>query len=465
MIVFWKNNKEVLNMKQLAFNKHRETTATRYKWSRYNVTVAPSETSDGQYILYNTASGKMIASPRGFHKLEEHYQKSAALIEGLEDLVEKGFLVPEFLDELAFTRSEMERKHSQGQHLIIMPTEQCNFRCVYCYEDFLKGKLSPELQDGLIRWVAQNIHRFGSLSVDWFGGEPLVGYDVVVNLSKHLTALCEQHNIPYRSAMTTNGYLLTLERATVLRELGVTSFQISLDGLEEAHDHHRRLAGGQGTFATIMKNLTEIKNSDLDLNIIIRSNFTRDNKDGLKDFIDELHKLLGSDKRFGYRLFPVGKWGGDHDDELPICTPSEAREVILEHAVYAADRGLNTRVYEKLQPHRVCYAANPNSLVFGSDGTLYKCTVAFENPINQVGKLLPEGMLEIDYQKFSQWTGSDGLSDTECQKCQLHPVCHGASCPLIRIETGMRPCPAAKSDLTAYVSVAYYELTKEGNSP
>jgi uncharacterized protein len=92
----------------------------------------------------------------------------------------------------------------------------------------------------------------------------------------------------------------------------------------------------------------------------------------------------------------------------------------------------------------------PNSIVVGSDGMVYKCTVAFDNPINHVGQLHPDGRIEIYHQRFAQWV-ADGATDATCQSCQVHPICHGSSCPLIRIEENQRPCPPVRKDLPAFI--------------
>ncbi|MDQ0412874.1 hypothetical protein [Mesobacillus stamsii] len=69
--------------------------------------------------------------------------------------------------------------HETGIHrtdklfLTIMPTEQCNFRCVYCYESFLRGSMLPDIRKGLISFVEKKSKTINDYFVDWFGGEPL----------------------------------------------------------------------------------------------------------------------------------------------------------------------------------------------------------------------------------------------------------------------------------------------------
>jgi uncharacterized protein len=59
-------------------------------------------------------------------------------------------------------------------HLILFPTEECNFRCVYCYEDFAIGNMQPWLIDATKALLSKKIPHLKHLHLSWFGGEPLV---------------------------------------------------------------------------------------------------------------------------------------------------------------------------------------------------------------------------------------------------------------------------------------------------
>src|SRR5438034_6298987 len=122
-------------------------------------------------------------------------------------------------------------------NLIIFPTEQCNFRCTYCYEDFEIGRMSPTVVEGVKRLVTRRADGLERLQISWFGGEPLAAKAIVVDLSDFFTQLAKDHTGMYYDAiMTTNGYALSLELATQLRELGLRGYQVSLDGYGHQHD-------------------------------------------------------------------------------------------------------------------------------------------------------------------------------------------------------------------------------------
>ena len=130
---------------------------------------------------------------------------------------------------------------ARALHLILHPTEQCNFRCAYCCERFGIGRMAPGIVTGIKRLLAAR-HDLERLHIGWFGGEPLVAPDVVRELSRTARTHSALHGIAYSADMTTNGCRLTEPLAHELVELGIGSYQISLDGDCEAHDRTRRPA-------------------------------------------------------------------------------------------------------------------------------------------------------------------------------------------------------------------------------
>lgn len=423
-----------------------------YRWSQYNIPSSSGEANDN--LLYNTASGRLIALRRPLQEIMSHYTEPQVLREEDHALAELGFLVPDYQDEAALARYEVGRSESRKQHLMVLPTERCNFRCIYCYEDYSKGKMRPEIQTGLTTWIANNAHQWDEVSVSWFGGEPLLAYDVVRSLSKEMLTIFKDAGISYRAHMTTNGYLLTTEWAKNLYSLGIDRYQITLDGVADVHDSKRPLAGGKGTYKKIMDNLIALKYSDLEIAVTIRINFDHDNEGNIEEHLGELARQFAGDKRFAIRFFPIGQWGGSNDDSLQPIETASAVKAILQHAHSAAELGLRSSVRELFGP--VCYAARANSMIVGADGSLYKCSVAFDNPVNQIGKLRRDGTLEIDDAKLAMWV-EGGRADPTCLQCQLFPRCQGSSCPLVRIEGSQRPCPPAMGDFRSYVT----ELAKE----
>ena len=148
-----------------------------------------------------------------------------------------------------------------GVSLTICPTMGCNFDCPYCFENHKAGKMTEKTQNDVANLAERMLDASQNkvMFVTWFGGEPLLAPDVIENLSKRLMALCEKKGAEYSASIVTNGYLLTQENADILTRCGVKISQITLDGVGEAHDKTRHLAGGGATFERITENLRNVK--------------------------------------------------------------------------------------------------------------------------------------------------------------------------------------------------------------
>jgi uncharacterized protein len=131
--------------------------------------------------------------------------------------------------------------------LIIFPTEQCNFRCTYCYEEFLIGKMKAGVVDGIKKLIMRRADKLDSLKISWFGGEPLAAKNIVFEISEFIQKLLVDYpNLKYMSDMTTNAYQLDEKTLHKLVALGINNFQISLDGTEDIHNKTRLRIDGAG---------------------------------------------------------------------------------------------------------------------------------------------------------------------------------------------------------------------------
>ena len=331
--------------------------------------------------------------------------------------------------------------------LMLLPHENCNFRCVYCYESFARNRMLPEVVEGVVALIKQRLPGLKLLQVGWFGGEPLLAMDVIEEISSQVRPLCAEEGTIFTASMTTNGYLLDSSYAARCIASGVGRFQITLDGPGQTHDTTRVLAGGGPTFERVLGNLRGLRDRANGFKAAIRVNFTPANLPLMPEFITFLGTEFGNDPRFSMRFRPVGRWGGPNDAQLEICEHGSGAdlEIGLMELAMAAGFSLDTWK-EGMQPFgSTCYAASPRHLVIGSDGTIYKCTVAFDDPRNHVGKLQANGDLNLREDLIRLWTRSGEETDTGCQACAFRPACQGNLCPLERIEGRPKRCPTSKT--------------------
>jgi uncharacterized protein len=314
--------------------------------------------------------------------------------------------------------------------LILMPTEACNFRCVYCYEDFTSKKMPPHVVRGVKRLLDTRARDLDVLMLSWFGGEPLLALDVMEDLLVHAHSLVERcPDVQLYGEVTTNGYLLSRPVFQRLVELGVTEYQISLDGPRECHDRKRVLAGGTGTFDRIWQNLTEMRDCPDDFSVCVRVNVDRENVELIPGFLDEYAAVFGPDQRFRLFMRTVSRLGGRGDCSLPAFGEKDGRKAVEELSRHADRRGLSHETVYGVRRAGpvVCYATRGNSFVVRSDGKLSKCTVALEDPSNQVGWLREDGSLDIDANRMRKWMRGLWSGDPEELACPRRDEAEGGS--------------------------------------
>lgn len=302
--------------------------------------------------------------------------------------------------------------------LFVLPTEKCNFRCTYCYEKFDIGRMKPSIVEAVKVFIDRRIEHLDVLSVEWFGGEPLAAKPVVVDISQHIhSSLASARSVMYSGSMTTNGYMLDRDTATTLVRIGVSSFQISLDGPPEVHDESRVRADGSGTFSQIWHNLLTLRDSDLSFEVMLRLHFTPATAAHLYSLIDLINDAFADDSRFKVTFKSVNRLGGENDHKLELFNPQAKREMI---ASFQRRLRQKSQVITHGRPEsQICYAAKPNSFVIRADGRIGKCTVALYDDRNTVGSIAEDGRILIDNDKLRPWMGGFESLSVEELGCPL----------------------------------------------
>jgi uncharacterized protein len=347
-------------------------------------------------------------------------------------------------DQLPFVEELAASLRNDHFDLILLPTEHCNFRCTYCYEDFSIGRMRSETIQGIKRLIDRRVDSLRSLSVSWFGGEPLLARAVIEDISEHIVrAAAERPGLHYEGDITTNGYLLDILAVERLAELGIRLFQITLDGPEPFHDRTRVRADGKGSFRQIWQNLLAVRDGTVPVNVVLRVHLTSDNLPVMREFLMQIRETFLQDSRFRVLLKPIEHLGGPNDDTVEII-PMEARPRILAELEAIVLEGADTR---RLYPAaQVCYAARPNSLMIRANGLIGKCTVALTDPRNTIGRLLPDGSLQIDNARLRLWLhgwASRDWAALECPYAGFPPIAQTPTdqraTSLIRLAFGNSP--------------------------
>ena len=165
--------------------------------------------------------------------------------------------------ELLVTEEELDHALHQVRSLLdnifmvtLMPTEGCNFRCPYCYEDHHAVSMTRDTLDRIEEYITAQAPRYKQVILAWFGGEPTLCKDTVLEVSNIVQNLQKQYGFHYAANMTTNGYLLNDKLFRQFYQAGITSYQITIDGWN--HDKTRPHVSGKGTLQTIINNLASL---------------------------------------------------------------------------------------------------------------------------------------------------------------------------------------------------------------
>jgi uncharacterized protein len=178
----------------------------RLKSSRYNIAV-------GDHGLFNTATGNYVVLDGALAATWARL-RDGAMVEPEEAglLFRAGFAVEDHLDELAAVEIAFSagRTAKTTPHFTIAPTLDCNYACDYCFEEHVRGTMSPEMQIATVELVRSAFADGpGELSVTWFGGEPLMALSVVKGLSRRFLDLVGEGVLAsYHADLVTNGQLL-----------------------------------------------------------------------------------------------------------------------------------------------------------------------------------------------------------------------------------------------------------------
>ena len=302
--------------------------------------------------------------------------------------------------------------------LILLPTEACNFRCIYCYEKRENGRMEAPVLQGVKNLLTRRAANLEVLRIAWFGGEPLLARDIIEEVHRHVQGLLEEHSqIRFSADITTNAYLLSREVFEDLLKCGVTQYQISFDGPREWHDRKCMLPGGKGTFTRIWDHVTALRDVPGEFKVILRIHVDEDNAEAIPDFITRCRDVFGGDPRFQFFIRALSRLGGSRDHQIRALEGGLQDKRIEALRKLASSMGLNE--YCSQTPFTLCYAVQGNCFVVRADGRINKCTVSLEHPENQMGRLHENGTMTLNRERMLVWMRGLFSGDSEVLRCQL----------------------------------------------
>ncbi len=194
-----------------------------------------------------------------------------------------------FTDDCYADIAKNWNKQSVVKALCLHVAHDCNLRCKYCFGDTGEYKggrclMSSEVGKKAIDFVIANSGNRHNIEIDYFGGEPLMNFEVVKEITDYANEQGKKHNKNFRFTITTNGILLDDENQEYINK-NMSNIVLSLDGEKETNDKMRPTVNGKGSYDIIVPKFKKIAQSRNQDNYYVRGTFTAHNVDFAKDVI------------------------------------------------------------------------------------------------------------------------------------------------------------------------------------
>lgn len=402
-----------------------------YKVSKYNVVVPRFSGDSTKFLVFNTYSGSLCAlDDKAYIALmlcdENHKDFKAMIDQGL--VVDAG--VDEFQKVVDDYNEYVFDNSPDTLQLTIAMTTVCNLHCCYCFENKCPVFMSDETMEDIVNYVDSVLSSnrgIKNLRVTWFGGEPLLCYDNVVLLSNELMLLCDSLDVHYSSGIITNGLLLSEDRANCLSKHGVTSVQITLDGMPS--DCVLLKGGIEYDYDHLIARLPIIASY---LRTNVRLNVCKLNLDGIDKVF---HRLISIGDKVPYSkvyFSRIEKYSdGISDDD--ILNEDLFANLVDAWRHEAVRMGVPYSVLSRFPKRRKAYCGSMQKLskAIGPDGKLYVCEHCIGESNRVIGNVKDGVLDDTEYNNFIK----EPLMD-KCKTCRLLPVCFGG-CPANRVLYGL----------------------------
>ena len=252
------------------------------------------------YFMWDSESGSLhnvdfvtflIAKDRFEHDLDEDQLKALKSIdekevkeinEELDELVKEGVL------DSPCTCTQDCKKVGEIKALCLHICHDCNLKCRYCFADEgtyhtrSRAHMSFEVGKNAIDFLVQHSGKRHNLEVDFFGGEPLMNFDVVKQIVEYARSIEKDVNKKFSFTMTTNCILLSDDKIEWLNK-EMNNVVLSIDGRKDINDAVRKTVSGKSAFDVILNNALKMKKARGNKTYYVRGTYTAKNLDFCKD--------------------------------------------------------------------------------------------------------------------------------------------------------------------------------------
>lgn len=335
-------------------------------------------------------------------------------------------------------------------YLKILTTYNCNMACIYCYENnafFSRNNISISLGeekcDEIITFASSimNKKKLKYIYLSWYGGEPLLNYQAILNISKRLIAM----GYKVYSEITSNLLPLRTKLSLIdeLKSVNVKMFAVTLDGHGIYHNSRRPIKNRKQIINEYEEtcNLISLLSMDFKVTVMLMIN-----KENIKQADMILQDLLSVKNKANVIIF-IGMLENISNCLSDICkgeTISFSDLANIRCLLYKKfwDAGFPVNLKFLLGMHGTCLALMNNSYVITPENYLTKCPDTIGNTKLYTGLLKKNKEIKFNN---SLWTWELPFKDKKCSVCHLLPACVGG-CNYTYITQRYHNCQFYSSD-------------------
>ena len=308
----------------------------------------------------------------------------------------------------------------------------CNLNCSYCFAS--QGKyqgeralMSFEVGKRAFDFLIENSGTRRNLEVDFFGGEPMMNFDVVKQLVAYARSIEKEHNKNFLFTFTTNGVLLDEEVMDFLNK-EMHNVVLSLDGRKEVNDHFRKNYAGEGSYDTIVPKFQRLVEKRGGKDYYVRGTFTHNNVDFTNDLF-HMADLGFTELSMEPVVCPPGDPYALTKEDLPKLF--EQYEILAKEMLKRKKEGRPFTFYHYMLDlkHGPCIYKRITGCGSGTEymavtpwGELFPCHQFVGDPKYSLGNIW-DGITNTAVQ--DEFRGCNAYARPECKDCWAKLYCSG----------------------------------------
>lgn len=361
---------------------------------------------DNQYgILYHTPSKKIMKCNVETAKfLKEQIQN---------DFIEK--YVYDYLTS-TFGYSNDETSNIELKRIQIMVSSICNLNCIYCYANggnygYKEEIMRYEVADKIIEFIKKNISSISE--IDFFGGEPIIGYKIIMYICDKL----KEENLKLNYTMVSNLTILPEEFILYIKRYNI-SITVSLDGPKEITDYLRiPKSGSDSTYEKVKNNIERLEKNDIKIKLIECTYGNLHRKTG---WTKEKIKIFFERKFEGYSIAICDEFQGEKMEYERV----EAEENFIDDKNYELNEKKAIYAwYQGIKGFNICEAGFIN-ITFMTNGDVYPCQIFIKDKKWKIGNIMLNNLPEdLNKSLVIRKIKKEIEMKTECRDCIARISC------------------------------------------